>query len=208
MAEAFTMFEKFGEVCAALEEADRKELIYALNMYGMFGQEVELPYFLRALFISLKDDIDYSKESRKRGSKGGRPPKAESGKPPVQSDSKPVVSDSDKPVVSEDEKPPVSEDAAKTESQNNTRQDSTRQNKGGRRFAPPTRNEVADFAKEYASQKGLDPGGFDAERFCDYYTANGWKVGRNPMRDWKATVRDWVRRDCKERGPRNEYSDL
>ena len=208
MAEAFTMFEKFGEVCAALEEADRKELIYALNMYGMFGQEVELPYFLRALFISLKDDIDYSKESRKRGSKGGRPPKAESGKPPVASDSKPVVSDSDKPVVSEGEKPPVSEGAAKTESQNNTRQDSTRQNKGGRRFAPPTQHEVAVYAQGYASQKGLDPGGFDAERFCDYYTANGWKVGRNPMRDWKATVRDWVRRDCKERGPRNEYSDL
>ena len=208
MAEAFTMFEKFGEVCAALEEADRKELIYALNMYGMFGQEVELPYFLRALFISLKDDIDYSKESRKRGSKGGRPPKAESGKPPVASDSKPVVSDSDEPVVSEDAKPPVSEDAAKTESQNNTRQDSTRQNKGGRRFAPPTRNEVDAYAQGYASQKGLDPGGFDAERFCDYYTANGWKVGRNPMRDWRATVRDWVRRDCKERGPRNEYSDL
>lgn len=207
MAEAFTMFEKFGEVCAALEEADRKELIYALNMYGMFGEEVELPYFLRALFISLKDDIDYSKESRKRGSKGGRPPK-KSEEPPVESDSKPVVSDNEKPVVSEVEKPLVSEDAAKTESQNNTRQDSTRQNKGGRRFAPPAQHEVAVYAQGYASQKGLDPGGFDAERFCDYYTANGWKVGRNPMKDWRATVRDWVRRDCKERGPRNEYSDL
>ena len=38
---------------------------------GMFGQEVELPYLLKAIFISLKEDIDNSKESRMRGSKGG-----------------------------------------------------------------------------------------------------------------------------------------
>ena len=29
----------------------------------------------------------------------------------------------------------------------------------------------------------------------DHYTANGWKVGRNPMRDWKAAVRQWERND-------------
>ena len=35
----------------------------------------------------------------------------------------------------------------------------------------------------------------DAERFVDYYTANGWKVGKNPMKDWKAAVRNWERKD-------------
>ena len=77
MAAAFTIFEKFGDVCAALNEADRKELCYAICMYGMFGQEVELPYLLKAIFISLKEDIDNSKESRMRGSKGGRPRKSQ-----------------------------------------------------------------------------------------------------------------------------------
>lgn len=33
----------------------------------------------------------------------------------------------------------------------------------------------------------------DAERFIDYYTSNGWKVGKNPMKDWKAAVRMWER---------------
>ena len=33
----------------------------------------------------------------------------------------------------------------------------------------------------------------DAQRFLDYYESNGWKVGRNPMKDWKATVRTWER---------------
>jgi len=33
------------------------------------------------------------------------------------------------------------------------------------------------------------------ERFVDYYTANGWKVGKNPMEDWKAAVRGWESRE-------------
>lgn len=31
----------------------------------------------------------------------------------------------------------------------------------------------------------------EAQRFMDYYTANGWKVGRNAMKDWKAAARNW-----------------
>ena len=206
MASAFTIFEKFGDVCAALDEADRKELCYAICMYGMFGQEVELPYLLKAIFISLKEDIDNSKESRKRGSSGGRPRK----KPEVSEVQEPGVSETSKPPVSENEKPRVSEEAAKTESQTKPNQTKPNQTKGGKRFAPPARDEVSAYALEYAAQKGLDPGGFDAERFVDYYTANGWKVGRNAMRDWRAAVRDWVRWDCQamRKGGIDEYSAL
>lgn len=206
MAAAFTIFEKFGDVCAALNEADRKELCYAICMYGMFGEEVELPYLLKAIFISLKEDIDNSKESRLRGSKGGRPRM----KREVSEDEKPGVSETSKPPVSENEKPHVSEEAAKTESQTKPNQTKQNQTKGGRRFAPPARYEVSAYATEYAAEKKLDPGGFDAERFMDYYESNGWKVGRNAMRDWRATVRDWVRKDCQpeRKGGIDEYSDL
>ena len=56
------------------------------------------------------------------------------------------------------------------------------------RQIPPTVEEV----RAYAAQRG-DP--FDPEAFMDYYTANGWKVGRNPMKDWKAAVRTWARKE-------------
>lgn len=55
-----------------------------------------------------------------------------------------------------------------------------------RRFTPPTLEKV----KSYCSERGNQ---VDAERFVDYYTANGWKVGKNPMKDWKAAVRTWER---------------
>ena len=34
----------------------------------------------------------------------------------------------------------------------------------------------------------------DAECFYDHFTANGWRTGKNPMRDWKAAARNWIRR--------------
>ena len=55
------------------------------------------------------------------------------------------------------------------------------------RFAPPTLEEVRAYCLERAN--GINP-----ESFIDYYTANGWKVGRNPMRDWKAAIRQWEQR--------------
>lgn len=54
------------------------------------------------------------------------------------------------------------------------------------RFTPPTLEEV----KAYCSERGNH---VDAERWFDYYTSNGWKVGKNQMKDWKAAVRTWER---------------
>lgn len=56
------------------------------------------------------------------------------------------------------------------------------------RFVPPTVDEV----RAYCSEKGYS---VDPERFVAHYTSNGWRVGKNPMRDWKASVRTWVRKD-------------
>lgn len=53
-----------------------------------------------------------------------------------------------------------------------------------KRFVPPTLEEVQAYCFERQNQ-------VDAERFIDYYTANGWRVGKNPMKDWKASVRTW-----------------
>ena len=53
-----------------------------------------------------------------------------------------------------------------------------------KRFAAPTVEEVRAYCQERGNS-------VDAQRFVDYYGANGWKVGKNPMKDWKAAVRTW-----------------
>lgn len=56
------------------------------------------------------------------------------------------------------------------------------------RMKRPTVEEV----QEYIS---LNNYAVNAERFVDYYESNGWKVGRNPMKDWKACVRTWHKKE-------------
>ena len=58
------------------------------------------------------------------------------------------------------------------------------------RFTPPTVGDVDEFCQI----EGLR---VDAQRFVNHYTSNGWKVGRNPMKDWRATVRNWALDDGK-----------
>lgn len=57
-----------------------------------------------------------------------------------------------------------------------------------RGFTPPSAGDVAAYCRE----KGY---AVDAGRFVDYYTSVGWKRGRTPVRDWRATVRTWARKD-------------
>lgn len=69
-----------------------------------------------------------------------------------------------------------------------------------KRFTAPTLEEV----KEYCAERKNN---VDAERFINYYTANGWKVGKNPMKDWKAAVRSWERNDFgKPKAAETEHS--
>lgn len=60
-----------------------------------------------------------------------------------------------------------------------------------KRFVKPTLQEVRDYCNE--RHNIVNP-----EHFIDYYESNGWKVGKNPMKDWKATVRSWESREKKE----------
>ena len=42
-----------------------------------------------------------------------------------------------------------------------------------------------------------------SQRFVDYYESNGWKVGKNPMKDWRAAVRTWKQQN-NDKQPKQE----
>ena len=65
--------------------------------------------------------------------------------------------------------------------------DSIEVDKGkNKRFTPPTLEEVT----AYCIERNND---IDAQAFIDFYTAKGWFIGKNKMKDWKAAVRTWER---------------
>lgn len=61
-------------------------------------------------------------------------------------------------------------------------------------FYPPSVKDVA----EYCASRDNN---VDAESFVDFYESKGWMVGRSKMKDWKAAVRTWEKRE------RNKYSN-
>ena len=50
--------------------------------------------------------------------------------------------------------------------------------------------------RAYCAERGNH---VDAQAFVDFYAAKGWKVGSAPMKDWKAAVRTWEKRDAERK---------
>lgn len=77
------------------------------------------------------------------------------------------------------------------------------------RFRAPSPEEVEEYARSYAEGKGLDLAStdFDPERFVDFYAQKGWVVGKAKMKDWKASVRIWVRSSKPKNGSAKEVPD-
>lgn len=73
-----------------------------------------------------------------------------------------------------------------------------------KRFIKPTEEEVYT----YFVSIGIDNPSVETQKFFSWYEGNGWKVGKNPMKDWRATCRTWKLRrdeDAKSSPRRNGY---
>lgn len=63
---------------------------------------------------------------------------------------------------------------------------------------PPNKEDVIEYIQE--RNNGVDP-----DKWYDHYSANGWLVGRNKMKDWKAAVRTW---ESKKKEDYSSWSDF
>ena len=59
------------------------------------------------------------------------------------------------------------------------------------RFKKPSIDQIKSYCKDRNNN-------IDAEAFIDFYESKDWKIGKNKMKDWKAAVRTWERRETKK----------
>lgn len=153
----------------------------ALNYFAT-GEVTQLGQLEMAVFSAIKSDVDEAYSDYKRdvenGKKGGRPKMTDEEKPPVKG------GNPAQPMVTEGDGEGEREVEVEVEGKGNKADKPPTRH----RFTPPTVDEV----KTYCTEKGY---ALDADRFVDYYTSNGWRVGKNPMKDWKAAVRTWSRKE-------------
>ena len=69
------------------------------------------------------------------------------------------------------------------------------------KFVKPSILEISNYCKEQNYT-------LDSNHFYDYYESNGWLVGKSKMKDWKATVRNWERRNKKDSKTIVKYDDF
>ena len=83
---------------------------------------------------------------------------------------------------------------------NNIGDNNTPKTEKKERFKAPTVEEV----KEYCTERGNN---IDAQHFIDYYSARGWMLGKNHIKDWKACIRTWERNDSFKPQKHNEQPE-
>ena len=174
------LYMSYLQSLSPFTDEERGRIVMAMLNYAATG---ELPQFEgneRFIWPSMQAQIDRDIETyqakcarnKANGSKGGRPSKNPTVIPQTErffeKPKKPKEKKKEKEKEKEREKDNIGADKPPTR----------------HRFIPPTVDEV----RSYCTEKGY---AVDPERFVDFYTSNGWRGGKNPMKDWKASVRTW-----------------
>jgi len=74
------------------------------------------------------------------------------------------------------------------ENNNTPKAEKTEKAEKKERFKAPSVEEVQEYCRERGNN-------IDAQHFVDYYSARGWMLGKNHIKDWKACVRTWERNE-------------
>ena len=203
--ESFVFYRSFYEGIKELPRDIQGEVLTAIMEYGLNGVTTEnQKQITKAMFALIKPQLDANNQRFENGKKGGRPKancnQTETKTKPKQNQNKtkpePNVNVNDNVNdISFLEKKKQKSDAAVSDLENEnsespieTLQTPKEQSGGGRkRFTIPTPEEV----QAYCDERKNDISG---QQFCDFYSSKGWKIGKEPMKDWKAAVRTWEMR--------------
>ena len=192
------------------------ELIGMIVRYLRTGEEPEPRTDTQeAVLTAIRPVMETSRSRIVAGGNGGKSSSSDASK----AESKRPSKTGSKPVSKSGSKTPSkssSSDASKAESKRPSEEEEEvgrgikeEGKAGAARFRAPSPEEVAEYASAYAASKGidLDSTDFDPERFVDFYAQKGWMVGQAKMKDWKASVRIWVRSSKPKNGMAKEVPD-
>lgn len=182
------------------------ELIGMIVRYLRTGEEPEPRTDTQeAVLTAIRPVMETSRSRIVAGGNGGKSSSNDASK----AESKPLSKSGSKTASKSS-----SNDARKAESKRPSEEEVGRgikeEERGSKaRFRAPSPEEVDEYARSYAEGKGLDLAStdFDPERFVDFYAQKGWMVGKAKMKDWKASVRIWVRSSKPKNGMAKEVPD-
>ena len=195
--EFFCAYHSYLQSMRKLTDEECGRLFRALLTYSITGEETELEGREDIVFDIFSQQIDRDKESYEKTCQQNRKNRAS-----VSGSQQPSTTDDDRqrPSTTDDETT-QEEEKEKEEYKEEYKDKGKDEEEGGEappappkrtRFSPPTVDEVDKYCQERGN-------GVNAQHFVDFYAAKGWKVGSQPMKDWRAAVRTWEQRDDRTR---------
>ena len=179
MRDSIILYRSLREATKMLDLETRAKVYDAVMDYAFDGTEPNETGVVMAMFLMMKPIIDANNQRYENGCKGGRP------KNQIKTEIKPKENQNEtKAEPNKDKDKDVDKDKEEKE---NVKEKVA--------HAPTFKKPTLEEVKAYCVERN---NGVDAERWMDYYTANGWKVGRNSMKDWKATVRTWEKGEMRK----------
>jgi hypothetical protein len=188
------------------------ELIGMIVRYLRTGEEPEPRTDTQeAVLTAIRPVMETSRSRIVAGGNGGKSSSNDASKAESKRPSKPLSKSGSKTASKSS-----SNDASKAESKRPSEEEEEvgrgikEEERGSKaRFRAPSPEEVDEYARSYAEGKSLDLAStdFDPERFVDFYAQKGWMVGKAKMKDWKASVRIWVRSSKPKNGMAKEVPD-
>ena len=173
MKEWFKARNVWAGAFAALTDAEAGRLAKALWAYTTTGEQVELSGNEKGCFAMIVYTLQMDEEEANALSATRKEAGAKGGKQKVANVANATIKNKNKNIEKEEDLKENDLTVIKEKRQ---------------RFSPPTVDEVAEYCRERRNK--VDP-----QRFVDFYAAKGWKIGQNPMKDWKAAVRTWEQRE-------------
>ena len=177
--DSFLLYLSHRKFFERLDDTGKAKLIMSLFDYAETGEEIVTDNGkVEMAFVAIQDDLDRNaakylrqcERNRENGKLGGRP-KGKSKEPTEPTGFYKSFNDYDNDCVYESEERDINISPKK-------------------RFVKPTVEEVRAYCLE--RHNFVDP-----EAFVDFYESKGWKVGDQPMKDWKACVRTWERSESR-----------
>lgn len=207
--EYLKVFGEIEEFVEPLTDEQRGRVFSAMMAYAFRDEN---PDFERGsaesiIWPAIRNKIDGCerkvRQKRANGEKGGRPCKNENRDKPEetennQAEPNETCENQTEPKETSNEHEHVQEHEHEHEhvqEQEQEEKTTARARKRAAPFTPPTPDEVSAYCRERGNT-------VDAERFCDFYASKGWMIGSQRMKDWRAAVRTWEKRDAPQAIPR------
>ena len=204
---SFVMYCDYKKHFSLLSPEDQGHLLMAIFDYVESGAEPQLEATPLMAFSFIQAQLDRDLESyretcKRRAEAGRKSGEARRAKAEATEQEGTKRTSVHSVQQNEQEGTKRTDNDTDTENENDTENDTDIYNRGNSgesprkkttRFVPPTVEEVQAYCNERGNR--VNP-----EAFVDFYSAKGWMVGKNKMKDWKAAVRTWEKSEIKPTG--------